>query len=235
MHNSSFDRYTYLTVNQIRGEAGIADNGALPAFGGVAVHDCRAPYFKFEIAKTAGFSFDEGEKEVGLFENEKLQTWATKFKDFLLKWLKTTKEYLAADKNELPDEKIKSFESEYGEIIKIAETEFPEPKPDASVKKRGRPKKGRVRALIERLIKYKDCVSYFVRDLGVPFDNNQAERDVRNVKIKAKVSGCLRSEEGAKNYLKIMSYIGTAAKNGINAYEALVAAFKGNSDIIFAE
>ena len=78
-------------------------------------------------------------------------------------------------------------------------------------------------------------MSRFVRDLAVPFDNNQAERDVRNIKTKAKVSGCFRSEGGAKNYLKIMSYIGTAAKNGINAYEALVAAFKGNSDIIFAQ
>ena len=235
VHNSSSDRYTYLTINPKRGEAGIADNGVLPAFGGVAVHDCWAPCFKFEIAKHAVCCVHLIRELNGVIEDEKLQTWATKFKDFLLKWLKTTKEYLSADKNELPDEKIKSFESEYDEIIKIAETEFPDPKPDASVKKRGRPKKGRVRALIERLIRHKDCVSYFVRSLAVPFDNNQAERDVRNIKTKAKVIGCFRSEDGAKNHLKIMSYIGTAAKNGINAYEALVAAFKGNSDIIFAE
>ena len=235
VHNSSSGRYTYLTVSQKRGEAGIADNGVLPAFGGVAVHDCWASYFNFEIAGHAVCGVHLLREMNCVIENENLQTWAAKFKDFLLKWLKTTKEYLANGINELPDEKIKSFENEYDEIIKIAETEFPEPKPDASAKKRGRPKKGRVRALIERLIKYKDAVSRFVRDLAVPFDNNQAERDVRNIKTKAKVSGCFRSEDGAKNYLKIMSYIGTAAKNGINAYDALVAAFKGNSDIIFAQ
>ena len=100
--------------------------------------------------------------------------------------------------NELPDEKIKSFESEYDEIIKIAETEVPEPKPDASAKKRGRPKKGRVRALIERLIKYKDAVSRFVRDLAVPFDNNQAERDVETSRPRPKCQAASEARTAPK-------------------------------------
>lgn len=67
----------------------------------------------------------------------------------------------------------------------------------------------------------------------VPFDNNQAERDLRMIKVKTKVSGCFRTEEGARDYLKIMSCIGTAHKQGYNAYEAIKNAISGHSDFIF--
>lgn len=64
------------------------------------------------------------------------------------------------------------------------------------------------------------------------FDNNQVERDVRNVKTKTKVSGCFRSIKGAQDYIKVMSFISTGNKHGINAFDALTAAFSGNAKII---
>ena len=84
-----------------------------------------------------------------------------------------------------------------------------------------------------RLDNYKESVCLFIKNLSVPFDNNQAERDLRMVKVKAKVSGCFRSEEGAQEYLTIMSYIGTARKHGINAFTAIREALNGTPDIIF--
>lgn len=69
--------------------------------------------------------------------------------------------------------------------------------------------------------------------LCVPFDNNQAKRNLRMIKVKTKVSGCFRTEEGARDYLKIMSYIGTAHKQGYNAYEAIRNAISGHLDFIF--
>lgn len=59
------------------------------------------------------------------------------------------------------------------------------------------------------------------------FDNNQAERDIRNIKVKTKVSGCFRSFDGAVEYLNIMSYIGTAHKHGINSFRAVLFAVWG--------
>ena len=64
------------------------------------------------------------------------------------------------------------------------------------------------------------------------FDNNQAERDVRNVKTKTKVAGCFRTESGAQDYLDVMSYIRTGRKHGVSAYKALTAAFAGNTGIV---
>ncbi len=88
--------------------------------------------------------------------------------------------------------------------------------------------------MICRLENYKAPVCLFIKNLCVPFDKNQAGRDLRMIKVKTKVSGCFHSEEGAQEYLIIMSYIGTAHKHGGNAFTAIREALNGNSDIIFA-
>lgn len=67
----------------------------------------------------------------------------------------------------------------------------------------------------------------------VPFDNNQEERDLRIIKGKKSFRRCFRTEEDTKNYLKIISYVGTAHKQGYNAYEAIKNAISGNPNFIF--
>ena len=94
-------------------------------------------------------------------------------------------------------------------------------------------KKGKVRALIERLQKYKGEVCLFVKDFDIEFDNNQAERGLRMIKTKTKVSGCFRTEDGIQNYLTVMSYVGTAKKHGKNAYEAIQSIFNNNWSFAF--
>ena len=75
----------------------------------------------------------------------------------------------------------------------------------------------------------------FINNLKVPFDNNQADRDVRNVKTKSKISGCFRRLKGAQSYLTIVSYRSTARKHGIDTFTALTAAFDGHAEIILGQ
>ena len=160
-------------------------------------------------------------------ENHPEQTWATQFKELRLSMKKAKETAMVSGKDSVTCNQLKIFDKQY----KTAYAE--NPLLETTEKKRGRKKKGKVLNLIGRLDNYKDSVCLFIKNFCVPFDNNQAERDSRMVKVKTKVSGSFRSMEGAQEYLTIMSYIGTARKHGINPYEAIRSALSGNPDIIF--
>ncbi|MCI8856623.1 MAG: transposase [Clostridiaceae bacterium] len=89
---------------------------------------------------------------------------------------------------------LHKFDKEYDRIMALADTQCPFAE-NPPHKKRGRKKKGSERSLIERLMQLKASIGLFVRDFAIPFDNNQAERDIRNVKTKVKVSGCFRTQQ----------------------------------------
>ena len=104
-----------------------------------------------------------------------------------------------------------------------------QPPPSAQDKK---PKKPKPRVLAERLANRKTQCFMFFTDFSVPFDNNQAERDIRMFKVKQKVSGCFRTKDGADDFATIMSFIGTARKRGFSAFVALRDALNGKPFIV---
>lgn len=232
VHNVSDKDYTYLSLQQKRGHLGMDAIGILPSFQGIAVHDCWASYWKYPDVEHAVCCARLLRELNGIIENYPEQKWAPQFKELLLAMKKVRDKALLGEKDEISYYHRHKFDKKYDEIIKIAYEENPLPQETTS--KRGRKKKSKVLNLISRLENYKASVCLFIKKLCVPFDNNQAERDLRMIKVKTKVSGCFRSEEGAQEYLTIMSYIGTAHKHGINAFTAIKEALNGNANIIFA-
>jgi hypothetical protein len=113
---------------------------------------------------------------------------------------------------------IQAFEQEYRQILERGYEQTGGVQPE---------KRTVARNLWERFVMRQQQVLLFMYDSSVPFDNNQAERDVRMAKVKQNVSGCFRSKAGADYFARIRGYISTVRKNGENVLRALQNAFLG--------
>jgi transposase len=92
---------------------------------------------------------------------------------------------------------------------------------------RGRIPQSEARRLVARLEGRRAEVLRFRTDFQVPFENNLAERDLRMVKLQQKVSGCFRSQEGAREFCRLRGVISTARKQGQAVLESVEQVLRG--------
>jgi transposase len=225
LHVASTDHLTVYNVHHKRGQDGMRAAGILPEFKGRAVHDHWNSYFMFEDCQHALCNAHHL-RELQFVVDQYEQAWAQELMQLLL----DIKEEVAAAPPELislSPEHLAHFEQRYDELIAQGLQVNPPPT-DPPPKKRGRKKQSPPKNLLDRLQQRKRQVLAFMYDFRVPFDNNLAERDVRMVKIKQKVSGTFRSLSGAETFCALRSYISTARKQGQNVIDALHSALMGN-------
>jgi transposase len=225
LHVASTEYLTYYGVHGKRGEEGMRAIGILPAFEGRAVHDYWKSYFAFNRCQHALCNAHHL-RELQFIVEQYQQPWAEDMIQLLLN-IKAEVDATPTDHLSLPPERLAHFEQRYHELMAQGLKANPPPA-DPPPRKRGRQKQPPPKNLLDRLRQHQPQVLAFMYDFRVPFDNNLAERDVRMVKIKQKVSGSFRTRTGADTFCAIRSYISTARKHGLNAIDAIHNALTGN-------
>ncbi len=233
LHVASTVMLTAYGVHAKRGKEGMTDQGVLPDFRGRAVHDHFRSYFTFRQCKHALCNAHHL-RELQFITDQYQQEWAEKLSALLLEIKEAVAQAKAEQRTELSPEQIRDFESRYDAIIQQGLAANPPP-PPPPVQKRGRRKQTPPKNLLDRLHKHKAETLAFMTDFNVPFDNNLAERDVRMIKVKQKVSGAFRTLEGAQIFCDIRSYISTARKQQVDVLDAITDAFLGKPFMPVAE
>lgn len=223
LHVACNSLLTYYCVHPKRGKDAMDSIGILPQFDGVAVHDHWRSYFLYEnIAH--GLCNAHILRDLTFVHEQYEQEWAKEMMEYLLN-VKNEADQACLREDQLSPGQITMFEEQYDRIVvKGIELNPPPPKEPG---KRGKVKQSPPKNLLDRLRDYRECLLVFMYDVRVPFDNNQAERDVRMMKVKQKVSGAFRTVEGAERFCAIRGYISTARKNGCRVLDAIQDAFAG--------
>ena len=222
VHVASTALLTFYAHHAKRGREAIEAIGLLLDLAGRRVHDAWGSYLSLPglyalcnahlLRELIGLNEDTG------------QAWIPKMIRLLLRMKAAVETAQAAGQTELSAKQCAGFEAAYTRFLNEGLRANPPPKRTG---KRGRPKQTPARNLLDRLATHRGAILAFLHDFRVPFDNNQAERDPRMLKVKGKVSGCFRSPEGADQFCRIRGYISTLRKQGYSVLDGMTSVFAG--------
>ncbi|MHB1065580.1 MAG: IS66 family transposase [Georgenia sp.] len=223
IHVACNDTWTLFHLDRKRGRVAMDAAGILPTFKGVAIHDGLVVYRQYDQALHGLCNAHHLRELAGIAELTG-QAWPTKLAELLVELHVAVEIAKANGKTNLPARRLASFGKRFDALIGEGKQLNP---PPPRTGKRGRPALGPAGSLLTRLATHRADVLRFATDFAVPFDNNQAERDVRMVKLQQKISGGWRSENGAESFLDVRSYLSTARKHGQSAMVVLRDLFTG--------
>jgi len=225
IHALRTDRLTLYSVSAKRGAEAMTAAGVLPALrpDTVLVHDCWAPYWTFDVTHAVCGAHLLRELTAAA-EVDGQADWAKAIDRLLCEINRTTIAARDAGADELAPELLAGYRRRYDQLITAGWAANPEHAPRG----RGRRRRPAHVNLLDRLDGHRDEVLRFAEDLRVPFTNNGSEQDVRPVKIRMKIAGCLRTMAGAEAFCRLRSYLSTARKQGQTGFTALRMLADGN-------
>jgi transposase len=181
VHVCSTDRLTHYGAHASRGRVGMDAIGIAPQFQGTSVHDSLVSYEGY--ASTPALCNVHHLRELTFVEEEMKQEWAKQMKDLLLEMKAEVDQAKEAGHHQLAVPLVARLLRRYDELLAEGYRANPPPPPPQKSaqgkRKPGRPKQSPARNLLDRFSQKKQAVLRFLHDFAVPFDNNQAERDLR--------------------------------------------------------
>lgn len=212
---STSSSHTLYTAHARRGQEAMTAAGVLKFVTGVLVHDGWSPYRAYQVKHGLCNAHHLRELE-GAAEHRGQAGWARAMISVLLGIKREVATARDRGRASLTEERLTYWNARY----------------DIAVDRGNRANEFRLHRkphnLLKRLIKYREDVLRFATDFRVPFDNNLAERDIRMVKLKQKISGSHRSFAGADRFCRIRSYTSTARKQGMSVASVLIRLFEGD-------
>lgn len=221
IHVVSNADWTLITSHSKRGSEAFDEMGVLPEFTSHVVHDGHLGYYKddYHFIHVSCNAHHMRECQ-GIVDNDNHQ-WAREMKQLLKEsWDRTRT--ARRESTPLREEELLEIERCYDDILKRGEAEWSRDPVPMKTGPRGRKAHSRATNLGNRMIQRKPAILRFLRDDRIPFDNNQAERDMRMSKVKQKISGIFRTPEGLAQFASIRSVISTFVKQDLPIMNSLV-------------
>jgi transposase len=229
-HVACTARLSHYAMHAQRGSAATDAIGILPRYRGVSVHDGWKPYRHYTQCRHAlcnihHLRFAPAWRELTFLEEQSHQIWASELKGLLLEMKAAVEQARARGDSQLPAVERQALVAHYEDLL--AAGRAANPPPERPPGKRGRVKQSAACNLLERLSLGQGEVLAFLYDLSVPFDNNQAEQDLRMLKVQQKIAGSFRAQSGSEAFARIRGYCASLRKQGVGLLAALQTVFTG--------